>query len=236
MLPFAIRHLLGMTRQYAELRALWPQIQDAARDIRSQFPSEIVDEMALPSYTHPNRLMRHLFWERLAVALEWVDGLSVRPKKLLDFGCGLGILFPTLAHRGIQVIGCDINAEVARIGATRLGARHVEVLNGQQDLGVLASGSIDAVLALDVLEHVEAVPSLAEQFSRILTEHGRLLCSLPTENVFYRIGRAMAGFSGAYHVHHPAEAVMGLRTHLTVRRVGRLYPFLPLFDFFEAYT
>jgi SAM-dependent methyltransferase len=234
MIPFGIRHLLGLTGQYRELRTLSGQVETTTSRLRGELAPEVVDELAIPSYTHSNPLMRHLFWERLAVALEWVDGLTPTPSVVLDFGCGIGLLFPSLERRGIRIIGCDVHPDAAATGADSFGVSNVQILDAREGLASLADASVGAILVLDVLEHVDDVASLAAEFQRLLPPQGRLLCSLPTENVLYRIGRGLAGFSGAYHVHDPQAALKALGACLEVRRIGRLYSFAPLFDFFEA--
>ena len=234
MLPFGIRHLLGLTSQHRELLALSPYVELTTARLRRELPREVVDELALPSYTHSNPLMRHLFWERLAVALEWLDRLTPAPSILLDFGCGIGLLFPALERRGIRILGCDIHPHATAAGVDSFDVSNVQILDAREGFESLADESVDAILALDVLEHVDNVSSLVAEFRRLLGPQGRLLCSLPTENVLYRMGRRLAGFSGAYHVHDPQDAVKKLRACLEVRRIGRLYSFAPLFDFFEA--
>lgn len=234
ILPFAVRHLFGLTTQYRELLALSDQVERTVARVRRDLPPEAVDELAIPSYTHPNPLMRHLFWERLAVALEWLDASIPTPSILLDFGCGIGLLFPSLERRGIRTIGCDIHPDATAAGVDSFGVSNVQILDAREGFASLADESVGAILALDVLEHVHNVASLAAEFQRLLPPQGRLLCSLPTENALYRIGRRLAGFSGAYHVHDPQDAVKKLGACLEVRRIGRLYSFAPLFDFFEA--
>ena len=121
-LPFGLRHLLPLTRQSRELRAMEQQVAEATAALRKRLPRQVVEELAIPSYTHPNWLMRYLVWERLAVALEWLDALSMKPSTVMDFGCGIGILFPSLTRRGAHVLACDIHPEVAAMGAGLLGA------------------------------------------------------------------------------------------------------------------
>lgn len=233
-LPFWLRHLLPLTRQHGELRAQQQRCREALAALFGKLPPDVIDELALPSYTHRNCFMRYTFWERLAVALEWVDGLTPAPAVLMDFGSGVGLLLPPLARRGLRVLACDIYPEVTAAAVRHFGIHSVEVLDAREGLDTVPPRSVDAILALDVLEHVENLDALAAEFARVLRPPGRLLCSLPTENVFYRLGRRLAGFSGAYHLRKPQDVLHSLTTCFTARRIARLYPMLPLFDFFEA--
>jgi SAM-dependent methyltransferase len=212
-LPFSVRHLVPITPQYRELRGGRARAIECLSRVRFALPRGVVDE--------------------IASALEWIDGLAPRPNSLLDFGSGMGLLFPALARRGIGVTACDIHPEVSQAAADHFGVR-VEVVNARQGLGSVPTGSVDVVLALDVLEHVPDVRSLATEFCRMLRPEGRLLCSLPTENLLYRMGRRLAGFSGAYHLRDSGRVVTDLAAGLEIRRVARLYSFLPLFEFFEG--
>lgn len=232
--PHWFRHLLGVSPEYRELVAMLPSVYALADHLRARLPKVVVDELAIPSYTHGNPLMRHLFWQRLAVALEWIDLFEPACRSVLDFGSGLGILAPALQRRSIRVIGCDIHPEVTVAGAQWLGAQAVQAIDAGSGLAEVATQSLDAVLALDVLEHVEDLPGVAAELSRVLAPEGRLLYSLPTENALYRLGRRLAGFTGGYHVRQPDAVVTAMRGVFRVRLLGRLYPGIRLFDFYEA--
>jgi SAM-dependent methyltransferase len=228
------RHLLGVSSQYRELIVMMPSVRSLGIHLRERFPKDVVDELAIPSYTHGNPLMRHLFWQRLAVALEWLDSLKPAPSSVLDFGSGLGILVPAMQRRGFGVIGCDIHPEVTAAGVEWMGAPAVKVIDARAGLGQLSDQSVDAVLALDVLEHVEDLPGTAAEFARVLSPGGKLLCSLPTENALYRLGRRLAGFSGGYHVQQAGAVVAAIAGSFQIRLVARLYPGVPFFDFYEG--
>ena len=59
---------------------------------------------------------------------------------------------------------------------------------------VIGAGTVDVILAAEVLEHIEPLGPTLESFRRWLKPSGRLLVSLPTENALYRFGRRLAGF------------------------------------------
>ncbi len=233
-LPFWLRHLLPLTPQSVELRSQQSEAVQRLTELRKRLPAEVANEFAIPAFTHRNPIMRWLSWERLAVALEWLDATALAPSVVMDFGCGTGLLLQALSRRGHRVLACDIRPDVVEAAIAPLEISEVEILDATRDLDKLQDGSVDAILALEVLEHVDDVPRLAACFRKLLRPGGVLLCSLPTENVIYRAGRRLAGFSGSYHRHGIAEVIAGLRTSLDTKPVARLFPFLPLYDFFEC--
>ena len=173
----------------AELRAATAALSTADRA-----------EMAVPSYSHPNPLIRWLFWQRLDTAVRFADlqpGVSV-----LDFGTGSGILLPSLATVAKRIVATDI--ELAPSQATA-EARSIKVefvtIPDFRQWTTRNPGSLDCIFALDILEHVEGeeLLDLSDAFRSLLRPSGRLIVSGPTETVFYKLGRALAGFKNEYH-------------------------------------
>jgi SAM-dependent methyltransferase len=95
---------------------------------------------------------------------------------VLDLGCGSGSLLDVLERRGQRVIGIDVRPE----GLARARKRHPDalLLRAEADRLPLRDGVLDAVVALDVLEHVDDAAALAE-VARVLRPGGLLLASVP---------------------------------------------------------
>ena len=186
-----------------------------------------VDEQAIPSYTHPNRLMAWLFWQRVRVVIRY---LEARPlNRVLDFGCGSGVLFPFLVSRATQVFAFDIDPLPAAFTIERLGLRNIVLLDPLRGLESLSPGSIDAVLALDVLEHVDDLQRVGQAFARLLEPDGQIVFSAPTETRLYRWGRRLAGFHQHFHVRNAYDIERVLSASFDVRLLARLYPPATLF-------
>ena len=90
--------------------------------------------------------------------LEWIDKLApLRGRRVLDVGCGGGILAEAMARRGATVTGIDLAdkpLKVARLHALEAGAQ-VEYLEvAAEDLARQRPGAFDAITCMEMLEHV----------------------------------------------------------------------------------
>ena len=174
-----------------------------------ELPAEQRDEMAIPSYLHRNPAMRWMAWRRvevLAARLRRVAA-AARPGTVVDFGCGAGVLFDEASKLADRVVGVDIVLDAARMTVEALGLDRVALMSPDEAAATIAPGSVDILLAGEVLEHLEDdLERTLERFAGWLAPRGRLLVSLPTESRLYRLGRRLAGFHGHYH-HHDAAAI-----------------------------
>jgi SAM-dependent methyltransferase len=96
-------------------------------------------------------------------------------------------------------VGVDLVLTAAKALVSELGLKDVSLYTPPEADAAVAPGSVDLVIAAEVLEHVDDLPPTLTQFKTWLKPNGRLLVSLPTENALYRLGRKLAGFSGHYH-------------------------------------
>ncbi len=91
------------------------------------------------------------------------DPLAPQPLaglRLVDIGCGGGLLAEPLARLGADVVGVDAaerNIKVASVHAAETGVT-VDYRNTTAEALVVAGEQFDAVISLEVLEHVADVP------------------------------------------------------------------------------
>jgi 2-polyprenyl-6-hydroxyphenyl methylase / 3-demethylubiquinone-9 3-methyltransferase len=90
--------------------------------------------------------------------------------KILDIGCGGGLLTSALAKQGHEVFGIDPSASSIEIAKGRAAHVNYTVGNGQQL--PFEGHSFDAVCAMDLLEHVENPEKIISEASRVLKEGG----------------------------------------------------------------
>lgn len=178
---------------------------DTLREMAGLMSAEDRDEMAIPSFLHRNPALRYMAWRRIEVMAALIERVTPQGGRLLDFGCGTGVLFEAALSRASEVIGADLVLTAAKLWKERKGLDKVTLLDPEQAKAQIADHSLDVVVAAEVLEHIDEPKDTLDFFRRALKPGGSFLVSLPTENAAYRFGRRLAGFSGHFHVHNAAS-------------------------------
>jgi ubiquinone/menaquinone biosynthesis C-methylase UbiE len=107
---------------------------------------------------------------------------------VLEVGCGHGIMSFQVArkHKHWKVLGVDVDREsieLADLAKVRNGIENVEFrTHAAPRLEVVSSASCDAVLLIDVIEHVQEDTALLSEVYRVLKPGGFVLLSVPTPN------------------------------------------------------
>ncbi len=122
---------------------------------------------------------------------------------MVDVGAGDGWLALTLAKRGSRVIAVDAAPIAVRLLAERArGVRGVVACVATATALPVATGSVDAICLLDVIEHLsvgDAETAIAEA-RRVLAPGGLLVASVP---------RATPGLDGRAEGHHHERELDG---------------------------
>jgi 2-polyprenyl-3-methyl-5-hydroxy-6-metoxy-1,4-benzoquinol methylase len=220
--------------QNADFQTYKSTIRAAIRAALAQAAPGTLDEAGFPAYSHRNPLINWLFWQRLRLVMETVER-AAPCGQILDFGCGSGVMLPFLGRHAQRVLGLDVDLLPFQAMSRLEFPANLQVRDAAQTpLESLPAASFDILTALDVLEHVDDLPATLRGLVRLLKPGGRLIVSGPSENIFYKIGRRLAGreYTGAYHERGIAEVRRELGKLIEVKTIARLYPPIVLFDIF----
>lgn len=105
------------------------------------------------------------------------EHLPLKGTRILDVGCGGGLLSVALAERGAEVVAIDTAADlvaVARAKAVERGLA-IEFIHGE--LADLTQTDFDAVVCMELLEHVPEPEVLLGQLCQRLKPNAQLFVS-----------------------------------------------------------
>lgn len=119
--------------------------------------------------------------------VEWIIQRSpVAGLKLLDVGCGGGILAEAMATAGADVTGIDLSEkplEAARSHAEQSGVSITYKLSDAEAMAKQHSGDFDVITCLEVLEHVPDPAALVAACARLVKPNGHLYFSTINRNL-----------------------------------------------------
>jgi ubiquinone/menaquinone biosynthesis C-methylase UbiE len=138
---------------------------------------------------------------------------------VLDVGFGAGPLLAVLSRFTAQpnVYGLEASeAELlkARKAFRQIGLDGISLVVGDACDMTFREAIFDVVYCMDVLEHVKTTEAALREMKRVLKSTGTLAISLPSENVFYNIGRYTVGSRHKPKTHYwkPADITRQVKT------------------------
>ena len=119
--------------------------------------------------------------------LDWIERQSgLAGKRVLDVGCGGGILADSMARRGADVLGVDLAAKaltVARLHALEAGTPSIAYRQvAIEDLAAEQPASFDVVTCMEMLEHVPDPGSIVDACARLVKPGGWVFYSTISRN------------------------------------------------------
>ena len=105
--------------------------------------------------------------------LDWIDGVTpLNGQRVLDVGCGGGILADSMARKGAAVLGIDLAGKALKVAqlhaleAQTSGVKYREI--SAEGLAAEQPGSFDVVTCMEMLEHVPEPFSIVRACSALV--------------------------------------------------------------------
>jgi len=119
--------------------------------------------------------------------LGWIESLApLQGKRVLDIGCGGGILADAMARQGAQVLGIDLASKalkVAQLHALEAGTQGVEYREvSAEALAAEQPTSFDVVTCMEMLEHVPDPSSVVRACATLVKPGGHVFFSTINRN------------------------------------------------------
>lgn len=118
------------------------------------------------------------------------DSHDLRPlsgRRVLDAGCGAGLLCEPLARLGAQVTGIDAAEENIAAAKAHAEAMGLAIDYRQGELGKMGLGGFDLVCSLEVIEHVADKSRFLTQLAGALAPGGLMVLSCPNRTASSRL-------------------------------------------------
>jgi 2-polyprenyl-3-methyl-5-hydroxy-6-metoxy-1,4-benzoquinol methylase len=126
----------------------------------------------------------HFLNERLERVLDLLAGLKAA--RILDVGCGCGVLFTRLAGGERELFGIDHSADRIGQAQTLTAGLNVNLVVGQLERLPFPSESFDVILALGVLEYLPLIRVGLEEIARVAKPNAVILVSMLNNASLYR--------------------------------------------------
>jgi 2-polyprenyl-6-hydroxyphenyl methylase/3-demethylubiquinone-9 3-methyltransferase len=156
-------------------------------------PTENADPAELAKFSE----LAHRWWDTESefrplhqinpLRLAWIDDIvPLAGKRVLDIGCGGGILADAMARKGAEVLGIDLAGKALKVAqlhaleAQTQGVSYREV--SAETLAAEQPGSFDVVTCMEMLEHVPDPSSVVRACATLVKPGGHVFFSTINRN------------------------------------------------------
>ena len=121
------------------------------------------------------------------IRLAWIESLApLKGQRILDIGCGGGILADAMARKAASVLGIDLATKALKVAqlhtleAQTEGVEYKEI--SAEALAVQQPGSFDVVTCMEMLEHVPDPSSIVTACATLVKPGGHVFFSTINRN------------------------------------------------------
>ncbi len=134
-------------------------------------------DVAESRYYSKNPVIQRIYRRRLQVAVDFMVSGNL-PKKILDIGCGSGVLTPTLQRIGEEVISVDVHDKLDLVNKNIPG-NYVRA----SIFDLPFKEKFDGIVCLSVLEHLEDFEKALMEVKKHLFPGGFVVWGFPSDNL-----------------------------------------------------
>ncbi|WP_332848151.1 bifunctional 2-polyprenyl-6-hydroxyphenol methylase/3-demethylubiquinol 3-O-methyltransferase UbiG [Massilia sp. S19_KUP03_FR1] len=118
--------------------------------------------------------------------LEWINArVPLHGKRVIDIGCGGGVLSEAMAKKGAIVTGIDLSDKALKVADLHSLESGVEVRYQKiaaEDMALAEPGQYDVVTCMEMLEHVPDPASIVRAAATLVKPGGHLFFSTLNRN------------------------------------------------------
>ena len=121
------------------------------------------------------------------IRLAWIESLApLKGQRVLDVGCGGGILADAMARKGADVLGIDLATKALKVAqlhaleAQTEGVKYKEI--SAEALAAVQPASFDVVTCMEMLEHVPDPSSIVKACASLVKPGGHVFFSTINRN------------------------------------------------------
>ena len=118
--------------------------------------------------------------------LEWINARApLAGKKVIDIGCGGGILTESLARKGADATGIDLSEKALKVADLHSLESGVQVRYeciAAEDMAAREAGQYDVVTCMEMLEHVPDPSAIVQACAALVKPGGHIFMSTLNRN------------------------------------------------------
>ena len=118
--------------------------------------------------------------------LEWINArVALAGKKVIDIGCGGGILTESMARKGAKVTGIDLSERALKVAdlhslESGVAVRYQHI--AAEDMAAREPGQFDVVTCMEMLEHVPDPAAIVKAAATLVKPGGHVFFSTLNRN------------------------------------------------------
>lgn len=174
-------------------------------------------------------LIKYFFIKRIKMISHLIKN---KEEKVLDIGCGSGILFYELKNKFNILNGLDMREDIVTTAKMlQEDNQKVNLVRGNLFYLPYCDSSFDYVVAMSILEHITYLDQPIKEISRVLKNSGYFICGFPVKNILMHQIFKISGFDDTKD--HPSShryIYETLKKYFKVEETIK-YPFFLAADF-----